>query len=407
MNQPIAQMTKIRVAFFIFTLIIVGGLGIFATYYARGYKFDLKTLKFQPNGILILNSEPDGASIYINGELENATDANISISPGTYDIEIKKDGYFSWYKRLTIEKEVVTQATISLFKNVPSLSPVTYLGASNPVTSPDGSKIIYSILPSKNMGDEKVGLWAIDTYSLPLGFSTSPKRITDGDMTDAKYIFSPDGSQILLTVSEGIFVLETGSFTSQNQRVNIAAKEDTILAEWNKEKESANQSLVKSLPPELADILNRKTSGFIFSPNDNMILYTASASATLSENLIKALPGASTQPQERNLKAGSTYVYDIKEDRNFLITDKKVTIDNNDNSQTAALRWMSSSLHLLLADAGQIIIMDYDGTNRQTVYSGSYVAPYAFPFSNTTKLLILTNLGATSGSTNLYTLTVK
>jgi hypothetical protein len=100
-------------------------------------------------------------------------------------------------------------------------------------------------------------------------------------------------------------------------------------------------------------------------------------------------------------------VYDIKEDRNFLITDQPVTINNVDNSQTAAVRWMSTSRHLLLAQSGQVVIMDYDGTNRQVVYSGSYFAPAAFPFSNTTKLLILTNLGAPTASANLYTLTVK
>lgn len=400
-------MIKIRVILFTITLIIVGFLGIFASYYARGYRFDLKTLNFQPNGILILNSEPTGASIYIDGELETATNANISIPPGTYDVEVRKDGYFSWYKRLIVEKEVVTQASISLFKNVPSLSPVTYSGATNPVISPDGSKIIYSTLPSKNVGDDKVGIWALDAFSLPLGFSTSPKRITDGDMTDASYIFSPDGSQILLTASEGIFLLNTSSFTSQNQRVNITSKKDEILNQWKKEKESSDQSLIKNLPAELNDILNRKVSGFAFSPDNKLILYTATSSAVLPENLIKELPGASTQTQERSLKAGSTYVYDIKEDRNFLVSEKPVTIDNNDNSQSSTLRWMSSSLHLLLAHDGEIIIMDYDGTNKQTVYSGSYIAPHAFPFSNTSRVLILTNLGAASANTNLYTLTIK
>lgn len=400
-------MTKVRIVFFTITLIVVGALGLFAAYYAKGYKFDIDTLKFQPNGILVLKSEPDGASVYINGELKSATDANISIAPGIYDIEVKKDGYFNWYKRLTIEKEVVTQANISLFKTVPSLSPVTYIGAVNPVMSKDGSKIVYSVLPRKGIDDDKTGLWTLDAYSLPLGFSTSPTRITDADMTDASYIFSPEGDQILLTISKGIFLLESKSFTSQNNMINIAAQEDETLVDWKSKEEVTNQSLIKNLPSELADILSRKTSSFVFSPNDNMILYTASTSAILPDNLIKQLPGASTQSQERELKAGRTYVYDIKEDRNFLITDKPVTINNSDNSQTAALRWMSSSLHLLLADAGEISIMDYDGTNRQVVYSGSYIAPYAFPFSNTTKLLVLTNLGAASASANLYTLTVK
>lgn len=401
------NMTKLRVFFFVVTLVVVGIVGVFATYYARGYKFNFKTFEFQPNGILVIKSEPDGASVYINGELKTATNANISIAPGIYDIEVKKDGYLTWYKRLTIEKEIVTQATISLFKNAPSLTPVTLSGATNIVMSEDGSKIVFSVLPGKNITDDKVGLWALDTYSLPLGFNTGAKRIADGDMTEATYMFSPDSRQLLLSVSNAIYLIDTGSFTSQNQRVNVASKKSEILANWKTIKDNTNQSLIKNLPLVLSDILTRKASSFIFSPDDNLILYTASASATLSDNLIPQLPGASTQTQERNLQPGRTYVYDIKEDRNFLISTDPVTINNIDSSTAPALRWMSSSRHLLWAGKNQVVIMDYDGTNRQTVYSGSYVMPSVFPFSNTTKLLILTNLGSTDSPANLFTLTVK
>jgi WD40 repeat protein len=399
--------TKIRVIFFLITLIVVGTAGYFVSYYARGYRLDFATLKFQPNGILVLRSEPDGASVYIDGDLKTATNASISIPPGTYDVEVRKDGYFSWYKRLTIVKEIVTQAPVSLFKNVPSLSPVTSTGAVNPVMAEDGSKIVFSILPSKDIDKDKSGLWALDTFSLPLGFGAGPKRITDGDMTGASYAFSPDNRQILLTTSNSNFVIDTESFIAQNQRVNIASKKDVTLAQWKAEKELKDQNLIKNLPPELNGILARKSSSFTFSPDGNMILYTASSSGTLPEGLIRPLPGASTQRQQRNVETGQTYIYDIKEDRNFLITDQPVTINNVDNSQTAALRWMSSSRHLLFAQSGQVLIMDYDGTNRQVVYSGSYFAPSAFPFSNTTKLLILTNLGAPTAPANLYTLTVK
>ena len=360
---------------------------------------------------MVLKSEPDGASVYINGDLKTATNASISLSPGTYDVEVRKDGFFTWGKRLTIEKEIVTQTFISLFKNVPSLSPVTSLGAVNPVMSEDGAKIVFSILPSKDVMSDKAGLWALDTFSLPLGFGAGPKRITDGDMTGASYIFSPDGRQVLLTISNSIFLIDTGSFTAQNQRINIASKKDATITGWITEKENKDQNLIKNLPPELIDILSRKSSSFVFSPDNNVILYTASSSGTLPDGLVRPLPGASTQRQERNIQAGHTYVYDIKEDRNFLITDQEVAINNQqltvNSPQGSALRWMSSSRHLLFAQSGQVTVMDYDGTNRQVVYSGSYFAPSAFPFSNTTKLLILTNLGAPSGSANLYTLTVK
>jgi len=386
---------------------VVGGVGFFASYYARGYKLDFETLKFQPNGILVLKSEPDGASVYINGELKTATNASISLPPGTYDVEVRRDGFFSWYKRLVIEKEIVTQAAISLFKNVPSLSPITQTGVVNPIMSEDGSKIVYSVLPGKNVTNDKTGLWALDTFSLPLGFGAGPKRITDGDMTGATYVFSPDGKQLLLTISNSIFVIDTGSYTTQNQRVNIASKKEITLAAWAKEKEVKNANLIQNLPSEVSDILSRKSSNFVFAPDNNMILYTASSSGTLSEGLTRPLPGASTQKQERAIKPGNTYVYDIKEDRNFLISDQPVTINNTDNPMVAAVRWMSTGKHLLFALTGQVVIMDYDGTNRQVVYSGSYSTPSAFPYTNATKLLILTNLGATTSSANLYTLTVK
>ena len=315
-------MAKVRVLVFLITLIVVGFVGTFASYYARGYKLDLKTLKFQPNGILVIKSEPDGASVYINGDLKTATNATISLSPGVYDVSVKKDGYFSWYKRLTITKEVVTQATISLFINAPSLSPLTFDGAVNPIMSVDGSKIAFAVLPTSTTTEDKVGLWTLDTFSLPLGFSSGPRRITDGDLTNDSYVFSPDGRQIMLTASNGDYVLDSGSFTPQNQMVNIASQKSSILAQWTSEKNLTDQSLIRNLPTVLNDVLTNGSSNFVFSPDRTMVLYTASSSGTLPGNLIAQLPGASTQKQERNLQVGHTYVYDIKEDRNFLISDQ-------------------------------------------------------------------------------------
>ncbi len=395
---------KIRLLIFLVSILIVTSVSVFVSYYARGFVFDIKTLRFLPNGLLVIKSEPDGASVYVDGALKTATNATVSLSPGVYDIEVKKDGYFNWYKRLTIDKEIVTSANVSLFKQVPSLSPATFSGATNPIISEDGTKIAYMVLPIPGVGDDKTGLWTLDTFSLPLGFSNEPKRITDGDLTNAVYSFSPDTRQIMLTTSNGIFVLDTGSFTPQNQRVNSTSKKDSILAGWQKEKSAKDTSLLRNLPSEVADVLTRKTSDFVFSPDQNFILYTASTSAALPDGLIPALPGASTQKQERILEPDHTYVYDIKEDRNFLVDDSPVTLANDSKP---ALRWLPSSRHLILSEPNKITVMDYDGTNKQVVYSGIYASPFAFPFNNTTRLLILTNFGSGDSTPNLYTLTVK
>jgi len=390
------------------TLLVVGLLGLFLSLYARGYRFDGQTFRFKPSGLLVVKSDPSGAQVFVNGELSTATDTTVSLAPGTYDVSIRKESFHPWNKRLVIEKEVVTEAIASLFRVAPSLSSVTFSGVVNPVISADGTRIAYATPPSRE-DPEKGGLWAIETVNLPIGFARDPRRVTDGDLTAADWQFSPDGREILVSLGQSVFLLDASTFTPQARRVNVAARKEIILAEWEEERGTRLSSQIKILPDELIDILQRKVSSIVFSPDETKILYTASGSATIRENLIKPLPGSSSQKQERDIKEGHTYVYDIKEDRNFLIDEgaESLLIDSKLVPElTRRLAWFPTSKHLVLSEAGKITIIDYDGTNRQLVYSGSYVSPHAYPFGSTSRLLILTSLGADT-TPNLYSLTLK
>lgn len=405
-------MAKVRILVFLITIIVVGSALYVASLYARGYRFDFQTLKFTPNGLLIIKSVPDGAQIFIDGEFKTATNATIPLPPETYDIRVEKEGYRSWTKRLTIEKEIVTEATAHLFKIAPSLSAVTFSGTLNTTPSRDFTKISYVVpIDGKEVDNQNTaGLWVIEMLNLPLGFSRDPKRITDGDLKNASWIWSPDGREIMLTTAQGVYLLNSGLYTPQNQRVNILTQKEKILASWNEELTKRKEAQISKLPDELEDILRRKTSSFMLSPDEEMILYTASASASIPANIIKQLPGASTQKQERNLKNGRTYVYDIKEDRNFLIIEDSsdLTIDGGTQSQVKKrLCWFPTSRHLILSENDKISILDYDGTNRQTVYEGVYLSPNAFSTLSIDRLLILTNLGADSTTPNLYSLGLK
>ena len=401
-------MTRLRVLLGLLTLLVVGILGLFLSLYARGYRFDSQTLRFKPSGLLVVKSDPAGAQVFVNGELSTATDTTISLAPGTYDVSIKKEGFHPWNKRLLIEKEVVTEAIASLFRVAPSLSSVTFSGAVGPVLSPDGTRIAFAT-PSSREDPEKGGLWLIETVNLPIGFARDPRRVTDGDLTTADWQFSPNGREILVSLGSSVFLLDSSTFTPQARRVNVAARKEIILAEWEKERGTRLSSQIKILPDELVDILERKASSIVFSPDETKILYTASGSATIRENLIKPLPGSSNQKEERDIKNTRTYVYDIKEDRNFLIDEgaESLIIDSKVLPEaTRRLSWFPTSKHLVLSEAGKITIIDYDGTNKQLVYSGSYVSPHAYPFGSTSRLLILTNLGADT-TPNLYSLTLK
>jgi hypothetical protein len=380
-------MTKLRVFVLFSTFAIVGIVGYFVALIARGYQFDTGTFKFLANGILVAKSDPDGASIFINSELGGATNTNLKLAPNTYEIEVKRDGYLSWKKSLTIKKEEVTQITAHLFKIAPALSPITYDGAKNPVVSSDFSKIAYT---------NNQGLWVMSVSTLPIGFANEPKKIAILTDTDAIYKFSPNARQILLTTKNGNFLLDSNQLNLAQDMVNVTAKLPEIQNEWNLEKITKDEAQFKYVPDELAFILKNSVKNYTFSPDDNMVMYTASSEATLKDNLITELPGSSTQPQSRDIKVGKTYIYDIKEDKNFEV------LDNG-----RSLYWLPTSRHLIYPDEGKIIVMDYDGTNRQVVFSGNYIAPHAYPFVNASKLLILTNLGSDSSTPNLYSLSIK
>lgn len=400
-----------RVVSFLLTIAFVGIFGLGASYLARGYRLDTKNLGLKPTGLLVATSSPNGAQILINGLLESATNATISLPPESYDVEIKKEGLLSWKKRLIIKKEEVTKVDVALFPAAPSLSALTFGGAVAPVTSPDGTRIVFGV--PKSADNTKLGLWVMDLGNLPIGFSSDPRQITNLSPETSTWRWSPDSREVLVTTqfTGGTYLLPAGSFTADRDLVNIrGARLEKVLAQWQKEKTNRREDDLDLLPSEMRDFLERKAQDFIFSPDEDKVLYVASVSATLKEELRPQLPGSSTQKQERGIKQSHTYVYDIKEDRNFYITDAKVILNLEDltrQKDANLVSWFLSE-NIILAEQNKVTIMDYDGTNRQAVWTGPYIAPYAIPAPNGQRLFLLTPLGAGSPSfANIYALSLK
>ncbi len=400
---------------FALAILIASGVAL----YARGYRFNLTSRNIEPNGHLVIKSVPDGAEVFIDGELESATNANLRLSPQTYDVEVRKEGYHTWSKRITIEKEEVTEYTAHLFRAAPSLSAITFAGSINPTPSNDFTKIAYIVPPSEgtnvNATDLNSGLWVMETTNLPIGFSREPRRITDGDLTNATFEWSPNGREILLTTRTGTFLLNSGEFTPQAQRINIISRLEEIKEEWELQENARIESLMLSLPQELSELLSSKVEKVIFSPDEEMVLYSVKEAATLRDRYKDPIPGSSSQQQERQLQQNGVYVYDIEEDRNYKIAD--INTDDLEEcalntpaiqlSCSSTIAWFPTARHLVVSEPNKIRIIEYDGTNDVQVYAGSYVAPFAFPIANIDRLIALTNLGSDSTTANLYSVGIK
>lgn len=366
---------------------------------AKGYRPDFDTRSFKPTGLLSATSLPVGAQILVNNQLKGATDNTIFLTPGEYNVEIKKEGYTSWQKHLKIEKELVTGANAWLFPIVPDLKALTFTGAQNPILSPDGTKVVYLVSGTNML---KNGLWVLDLTELP--FLTKEPRLilktpTKGvDYTKGQYSWSIDSKQILLTFKNGKYednyLLDPNNETLPIALVNITPTLPLIKKQWENEQKERTKQKLEKLPDELIEFFNSSTDNIVFSPDDKKIMYTATTSGQLKEGLVPEVPASSTQPQERNIKPNRTYVYDIKEDRNFFITDQKQPL------------WLPTSLHLYSVEKDKFIIKEYDNTNSVTAYAGPFENSFAYPFPSGARLLVLTSLGKNSPS-NLYSVSLR
>lgn len=427
-------------------------------------------------GLLAANSFPPGAEVYINDKLTTATDDTLNLAPGQYTVKINKDGYLPWEKLLEVQAELVTQTNAELFRAVPSLSPLTLNGASRIHPAPNGQRIAFVVASAS--AQAKNGLYVIDLNTGPFpGGSSQPRQIAKNinqfDFATADVLWSPNSSQILVSFpnQDSLFLLDAGNTNELDRLPDVSIRLPIILSDWEAEIVERETKQFNLLPPAIALIATQSAQNVYFSPSEEKILYTATEKLNLPDQVSQPLPASNSQTQNRNLEPGNIYVYDIKEDRNFLIgttalskpsptpnlkalpitnvikkllllpTYQPLPISDASNSgidQTNVpptydqlqdladlantfanfrihysslyaypLQWFPSSNHLLLTNENSLEIMEYDTTNRQTVYAGPFEQNFSYPWPDGTKLIILTNLNRTNPFLNLYTIDIK
>ncbi|MGH7246398.1 MAG: hypothetical protein ACREGI_05715, partial [Candidatus Levyibacteriota bacterium] len=291
-----------------------------------------------------------------------------------------------------------------LFPNAPKLENITDTGVENPVIDPSQTRIAYAV---SSQSAQKNGIYIIDLGDRSLlTLQSNATQITD-ETTDlfskARMSWSPDGQNLLATVSAtrvSTYLLTTNGLNSAPS--DITETTGSVEATWEKAKLEKEQSRLNSLKPTLKTFVTNNFSIIAWSPDETKILYTASQSATLPPIITPPLIGTDATMQERSIQKDNVYVYDTKEDKNFLVgeTNKKFGTDYT-------LTWFPDSKHLIYVHDKRIAIKEYDNTNDTTVYAGPFMDTYVFPWPNATKIVILTNLNNPNISPNLYTIDLK
>jgi len=165
----------LRTFIFIFFVAVFVVVAPSLVLYAQGYRLNLplepgKKLIVMTGGLFI-KTNPKQADVLINGSLSGQTDFFFgsalveNLLPRQYRVEVKKDGYQTWEKNLSInEKEVTEARNITLFpaeigfsaaeKNVDSI-----------LLSPDGKKIA--------LRGQNNGIWNLRLYDIAQNVTVS------------------------------------------------------------------------------------------------------------------------------------------------------------------------------------------------------------------------------------------
>ena len=251
-------MLRTRILLFLLGIILVPAVTVSVVWFAKGYHTDPKTGQITSSGILSANSTPEGAQVLVNGVLKSVTNANIYLSPGKYQVQIKKEGYSLWQKNIPVEAEAVNRVYPLLFPSVPSLKSVSFSGAYLPTQSKDSSKVAYLVSDKTNSK-----LFTADLYESALGsLSRESKLITSlPQPIYNQLVWSPDSKQILALATKGATLVELGN----GQTLEIDDN-TTILGEWQKTANEKDLIKQESLPQALRNIISTSAADLVWSP---------------------------------------------------------------------------------------------------------------------------------------------
>ena len=364
-------------------LLLFGLIFLGVILYAKGYRINFSAKKLEPTGIIAITAFPKASSVYLNGKLVGATDLNLNLKPGEWEVEVKKEGYTSWKKKVNLKEGVVINLDARLFPINPTLKPLTSIGVSKAEKIDNLDKILLFVKKGKK---EEDGVYLLEKGKGPIASKPKPKLLllfsefTNQQVEVEKLnpIFSPDFQQFIIDLSgeKYLFSLKT----SKQEPLIITNSYESLVSAWEKEKEQQIQEILKSFSQDFEKIATASFEIKAFSPDQTKLLYKAKKSFKLPYFAKKRMKGVNPTPETRELKKGSLYVYDKKEDRNYYLPLPK----------NSAPLWYIDSKRLIFVKGNSIDVVDYDGENKQVLYAGPFEKNF-LTITSDGNLLVLIN----------------
>lgn len=338
--------------------------------YSLGYRYDVSRQRLLKTGAIALATRPRGGTVFIDGRRLRQTSPSVlrNVLPGEHHISIKKRGYASWNKQLTVYagKTSVFQDILLLRTRLVAQTLESF-AASSWALGPEGTAVAWTDasrrLFVKSVGNGNRPLVSEAGVDAILGFSvnaryvvaTAPQSLLIADRVTETLLALPfpdtplslrwhqsNDSLVYAITKNGVFeidLLNSSARTLPVEAFDLLARDATLLSIERAGLNDTHRRLVVYRLPDLTVVSTQDLPDL----TDRFLLPTLSPLATTDGHSIRlqhnqvvreyrldqAVIGAQWSSAQSSLiawTAAEAWVYDIKQDRQLLITRQPTPI---------------------------------------------------------------------------------
>jgi hypothetical protein len=359
-------------------------------FYTAGYRWNPKKGVVERNGTVIVDTKPTSVDIYLNRQKSTAkSPATLqNIAPGTYLIQLEKEGYHAWRKTLSVLPEMVTFANKIILwpTSEPEIileKPVTSIFANNAKDTvlgfidSDNDKQEIFILKKNQIVSQKVLDYRIQPKSTAWNLAGTT-TILEG------YVSSTAGQWLLISDPLQFTSLPEGSFHFEGTQLVGMDEEYKILLEKNgslsKQKNSEytidayNDFSIKKIPGQdnLILITNKNAEEGLILPRGDWRFYTLDRNEILLRSgtdwlrlSISSYPFTSTQAKAENiypmiLSKQTAYLLKQNNELYLWMPDEEPELLHRQSDPIVSAGWHQQGFDIFYATKNEIRILNLD-----------------------------------------------
>jgi len=314
------QTQKLISTIFAVLAMVLGSLFLVAL--AQGYRYDFLTGQIRESGLVIIDSQPNNADIYINGKRSrNVTPYRLTGAPlGNMNVELIRPEFRVWKKSLTVEAREVSFANYAIL--LPQkLSYQTALPEFNfsQVTQSNNQRTTYALTTKP-----EVAVWKLSGTDTPQKIYAP--TLGSGPVTLANLRVNEDGSRLLVDQQSAAGV-QTLAILNGDTVLNLTTNLQVNGGSLSFHPE--NRDILYWISPDKLlrkiDVARQTVSAVVaqnvlaIAPDGNDLYAVAAPDASSTKNTLRFIAGNGQKTTlKTTLPQSNSYVLQTEQDRSGL-----------------------------------------------------------------------------------------